>query len=140
MNSYDSPIVKTKKIRKHKSKLNSTRRSNSRSRSRSNSRSRSRSNSRSRSRSNSRSRSRSNSRPRTPIKQRTTFTFYEGETKDGFDNDYEYQDHLIENNLAKVGDIFEYRGNNQESNYDRILKRTTSGLKWQHKPSMWDDI
>lgn len=114
LNSYDSPIVKTKKIRKHKSKLNSTRRSNSR--------------------------SRSNSRPRTPIKQRTTFTFFEGETKDGFDSQDAYQDHLIENNLAKVGDIFEYRGNNQESNYDRILKRTTNGFKWQHKPSMWDDI
>ena len=49
-------------------------------------------------------------------------------------------DHLIENNLAKVGDIFEYRGNNQESNYDKILKRTASGLEWKHKPSMWDDI
>jgi hypothetical protein len=132
MNSYDSPIVKTKKNRKRKYRLNSTRRSNSRSRSRSNSRSRSRSNSR--------SRSRSNSRSRTPIKQRTTFTFFEGETKDGFDSEYAYQDHLIENNLAKVGDIFEYRGNNQESNYDRILKRTISGLEWKHKPSMWDDI
>ena len=128
MNSYDSPIVKTKKIRKGKSRR------------RSNSRSRSRSNSRSRSRSNSRSRSRSNSRSRTPIKQRITFTFNEGETNDGFDSEYEYQDHLIEDNLAKVGDIFEYRGNNQEGNYDKILKRSASGLEWKHKPSMWDSI